>query len=711
MPHKFLLGFKDDPSGSDDYISLYSSLDAANSGGLGSGLGYFMTGYSEGQPYTKDGLSVRDLILTVTIKGSSVDDVRARFARLRSYHEKTARFLKRFRANIPGTIDGSWFPGFAAVLTVQASGSSETRYWNVVDGDLPTPAPYLDTDLGSFVIQNALLTLTVQELARGQRVFLDNLINCGDFERPFKINDPQYGAGWTFTGSQWGIETYSFPASDTVPRVYPRSIAGSRSLTATFAAGTANTTITAASNSTLLPIYSKVLPSITIANYGASSQNQVTAVLQTSYDNSTWTNLQTFANYPDAAHLYTTDPNAAASLVTFTETAFTNPDQNTRYYYRILLTINYVTNASSSTTFYFSGAAVWLNPPNDTAPKEYFCQGGQIGIPNINIYGVQGDVAAPFQCFVHTPPFVNNRPVLRSIVLGGQQGDLLNGQPIAGLDVLTKGNFGTLGNVQQGQGNKVSIPNNYEWQLVQSTPLQNLPLDGIPRIYRMYLVYGLSLDNTFNSLQIYSNDLNLTYQVNLPRTSATVDATLTVSDMRIAEIGEIQFPPQNSNWTYSQPSFLNTDTRLELFASSSTIASNSTTGQVSIEGLIFVPTENTASLNFAPDQGPILDDKTLLFSSEGSSSLVGAAYQAEYNNNFYYDSVSQQNFSANYPINNTSSIQKFGKFSLTPGSNRFEILCLKDLDTAQVPSGIYSFDTTSQIHSFVAYSPRYRSIV
>jgi hypothetical protein len=72
LAHVLKLGFKQNPSGTDDYIDIGGSLNT----GTNSQVGYHLLSYSESPNARVDqyGRLVRDLTITCEVRGSTVAD-------------------------------------------------------------------------------------------------------------------------------------------------------------------------------------------------------------------------------------------------------------------------------------------------------------------------------------------------------------------------------------------------------------------------------------------------------------------------------------------------------------------------------------------------------------------------------------------------------------------------------------------------------------
>lgn len=364
MPHKIILGFKQNPTlGVDDCIDL-------GGGGNVNNTGYFNHGYLESDIQTNDfGLWVRDITINTEIKGSTIADALAKYHAIDRFIQQTIEYLKDFQGNYAGTTDGTWYDGFCASLTFQPSGGTSPVYWDVLGGSITRDETYLGEDLVGATIM-ATVTLTVRFSARGALVTMCNLVAMGSFEPPFDPQDSYYCDDWVFTNTAvWSVDR----------------TAGKFGLNALKWVGVASTTAftnenidiydyNPAGTNTLIPYVSA---SIWLKASGVTGS---TLIELQKYDGSAWSTIGTLANV--AGNLaswsyYKIENVALVSGTTKVRLKFTTP---------------------TAGTVYFDGVAIWRSA---TVPAngEYFTSGLKVMFPSTYLYGAIGDTHAP--CILH----------------------------------------------------------------------------------------------------------------------------------------------------------------------------------------------------------------------------------------------------------------------------------------------------------------------
>jgi hypothetical protein len=214
LAHILKLGFKQNPSGTDDYIDIGGSLNT----GTNSQVGYHLLSYSESPNARVDqyGRLVRDLTITCEVRGSTVADSYFKFTEINRFLQRTRMYLEHFNGNIPAQTDLQWHTGRAATLSFQGQNASKMVYWDVLDGQATLPPNNLlaPANNSNFLISPVTIKITVNHANREAAVILDNPLPMGDFEPPFTIttdtNNPA-GGGWnTNTSHTLDTTTYKF---------------------------------------------------------------------------------------------------------------------------------------------------------------------------------------------------------------------------------------------------------------------------------------------------------------------------------------------------------------------------------------------------------------------------------------------------------------------------------------------------------------------
>ena len=182
MAHTIKLAFKDNPSGSDDFIDFASGM--AN-------VGYFHVGTDLGQPAYNDYYKrlTRTITIQAEVRDTTFDGTIAKVRSIIRYLKSTEYYFGKFQGNIPARTDGAWHQGHAAVLSYKNTNATNLLYFNLFGGDVATGDITNDP-----ITLNLVLPLTITMLAegaaRGDRAYLANLISAGGFEPPF-VSIPQ----------------------------------------------------------------------------------------------------------------------------------------------------------------------------------------------------------------------------------------------------------------------------------------------------------------------------------------------------------------------------------------------------------------------------------------------------------------------------------------------------------------------------------------
>jgi hypothetical protein len=567
------LAFKDSPTTGDDFINLnfLKQPDPSIPGSTGVGYVLRQGGYSEGQPYL-DGNNrlVRDITITLDIEGTSRDDAVAKLRNLKRFISRTRSYFAQFGGNPPARSDAKGHQGQAAVLTIQAPNATNELYWDVIGGPDPQ-LPSLAGALTKASFDNVQVTFTVDAWARGARVVLDNLIDSGDFASPYNIT--------SFNGNLDGNWTYPNTTDWTLPPS-PVQTFGIQSLR-----WSATSSTTATSNeATEFKTGDVIVPAIWIYFTGSTVSGTLTVKLQ-GWNGSAWVDKLTIASVTGAVTAttwarYTNGSYTVESGITKLRLSITSPNTNV-----------------SASACYFNGVAMWRNPTGGTVPTEYLGSGRTVGMPQCNVYNIQGDVPAPIMMRIMDGPAGVDDTIF---VAGGMAQDLGTvtnrlEYPLFGMDMRPAATGtssavifgGSLPTEQTGAGTTSTATTT---NLIVGT------LDRRPRLYRAFLIYALNDAVTVSSVKLSiplnstSNVESKTFTVALPNTY-TGTGTIAAGNFRAYELGDFQFSRNGVSWEENTQSWISSSTFI-------TITHNSSANRhCSIAGIILLPADQYVSVN------------------------------------------------------------------------------------------------------------------
>jgi hypothetical protein len=613
MAHSFKLGFKQNPSGADDYVELATT---------GSNTGYFLKSFGIGaKQFDGYGRPVRDLSIDLEVRGASYSDAIAKKRTLDRYIEQTRLFLKPFEGNIPASTDGTWQNNRAATLTVLLNGGTIPCYWDVLGGEaIAIGNVALSADTANYIIQ-VQLKLTCNYAARGALVTLTNVVAMGAFGPPFSTSTTNgFNCGWTFANTtdwtistdqyKYGFQTLKWSASSST-------------------AANTNATVGAQTNDYFLA---------SIAIRGTISAGTLTVKLQK--NDGAWADVETFVNTTGSAISNT-------AWTTFTASQSYNSGlANTQW--RILIT------SPTSGTLYFDAVALWhsYKAALTAIPTEFMEHGRTAAIPAMNIYNVQGDCEAPIILYLGVAS--GNSSVY---YVGGTIAKPTAETPFYGLDFKVGAGVGPQssifwnvnGTTKTGSGSLN----------VSQTAGFNRNVTLIPKRYRAFLVYASSQNTFTNTVQLKFGQLDpRTFNVVLPSTynDAAPPTAPTASQYSLYDLGDVDYPRAGGITTE----------RLLTAASSIVVSFTSTTlTAFGLAGAIMLPAEKFVSIDLVANTG-IVDP---LISSETLAPQVQLPV-SQYN---LYQTDPLMLDLTNFSPGATATVDNL---YLSPGDNRFEILTL-----------------------------------
>jgi hypothetical protein len=674
------LGFKDSPTTGDDFINLNFLAQPATPNTIGYGYWILGGGYQEGQPYLDaNNRLVRDLTFTLSIEGSSRDDAIARFRNLKRFISRTRSYFAQFGGNPPARSDAKGHQGQAAVLTMQAPSATNELYWDVVGGPDPV-LPSIAGKLTKTSFDNVQVTFTVDAWARGARVVLENLIDTGDFANPYSITgfNNNLRGGWTYPNTtDWTLDT-------------SRSKYGIKALK-----WNASSSTTLTSNEPAeVTLGDVIVPSIWIYFLDPTITGTLTVKLQ-KFSSAAWSDAGvTVASITGAvtAGVWTRYDGAAytvASGVSKVRLAIVSPTGGVHY---------------------FGGAAMWKNPTGNAVPTEYLGAGRTVGMPQCNVYNVQGDVPSPIMMRVMTGVGAE----AKNFIAGGMAQDLgtISNRleyPVFGMDMRPAATAtgstvifgGSLPTEQTGSGS-TSTAN------VTNT-LVGL-LDRRPRIYRAFLIYALNDAVTVSSVKLSAslgfsgNAESKTFNVVLPSTY-TGTGTIAAGNFRAYDLGDFQLSRQGINWEENFQTWVNASAFVTITHTSSA------NRHCSIAGVILLPADQFTSINANTSLNAGGANSGVDIYNEGTAPRVAVQSAT-------LGSGSTQNVPVELASWDSSASFTGGDLYLEPsdyGDNtgptkamRYEVLLFQAYDST---TKLYTFSASDTKAVSVSYTPRYSSAV
>jgi len=505
MANSVKLALKDSPSGTDDFVELAT---------LGSsGYGYLLQpgGMSQSDPYQSDFYKQElvDVTLTITVKGTNVNDMQTKLRKLEYYLNSTRAFFQPFQGNIPATTNGTWFQNYAAVLTVQPDTATYPAFWNVLDGKLSKSVAYLGPSLGAGYARDVTLKLTCQKYAREGRRKLDQGVIMGDFNPPFSLTDAAFNGGWSSTGGTWSGVT----GSDVDPTVFGYS----------YLQIVTGSTATLTSNEMAVATGQVLLPAV----YFWGSASPVPTMQLQAWNGSSYSTVLTI-----------TPGSISGARTNFTNGTYTVAAGITKV--RAVIT-------STNGAVKIQGVAIWRNPPNGIVPTEYVTGGYTTGVPHVNLYNLRGDAPSPMLVTLKNSLTTANTAVLmvgaRNTGIGAQSAgsNVLDAQPPLASRILTPGAadtslpWGVLGTVL----NTSALSTNW------SINSNGIP-SGISHRYLAVMIYAANNIAAINQVRVYFSSQNkFAFVQNVAQTYAT-NATPANTDYRAWILGEILYPKRGS---------------------------------------------------------------------------------------------------------------------------------------------------------------------
>lgn len=649
MPHKLLLGFKQNPTTGDDYIDLGGGLNDTQN------RGYHLKSYLEG-PVTTDefGHIVRDLTIVVDIDDSSVGGALAKYHAIERYIQQTRIFLKPFKGNWAATTDGTWYSGFCASLTFQPLGATKAVYWDVLGGSLVRDETYLGTDLVGGVLENVTVTLTVRSQARGDLVTLCNLVAMGSAEPPFNPQDTYFNAGWTFaTPSVWSVETgpgkFGLNALKWV---------GSSSTTAYT---NENIDINQYNPSLSHPLFPYVSGSIWLKSSGVTG---TTAVTIEGYNGTSWSTLATIASAAGNTgswSYYKVENVALSAGLTKVRGKITTP---------------------TSGTVYFDGFAIWRSA---TVPSngEYFTGGGVAGFPSTYLYGAVGDAETPCILHVGNPTNGSSGPTrdYTNLLIGAREYNwqTKGRDSIPGLAAqFANGSANTA--LLWGKNGQASSGSS-SFAVFSLNPAASLvnPIIKIPRKYRLLLAYNSNV--TCTAVRVSMGDIS-SFSIDSKLYTRTIPSTGGTD--KLFDLGDMVYPPPDTAAQDQLYTYLTTTTPTVYFYFPSGAYN------IKFNGFLLVPTEFFAYVYGAglnamftsmadPDNGTVkaMNDSRATYNPANASEIY------------------------------TSGFDNSDTLMVVPGAMQFEIVVLGLRDATY--NDLYAYDATYPYTPTLVYQPRYLS--
>lgn len=667
MAHTLKLGFKQNPSGTDDYIDIGGSLNTV----VGSiRPGYYLKSYTESTSTRTDqyGRQVRDITLVCDIQGSSVDDAHFKFKEINRFLQRTRMYLEHFNGNIPAQTNLEWHTGRAATLSFQAQAAGKVVYWDILDGvaSLPASAFLAPENNSNFAINSVTVKLTCNYVNREAVVILDNPLPMGDFEPPFKITttttDPTSG-GWNTNASHtFDTATYKF---------------GTRSLkwSGTGSGSWTTPTIRFADACTIvISIWVKGTVTGGSGNYTISySKNGGAAV-----------NIQVFA--------------VGASVSTFTQYS-SSPISIVA---ADTLSMSGTATAGGGTVFglNFDGAAFNRNPTGSVAPTEYFATGRDPVVPTGNVYGVRGDVEAPFVMSLNHTNVNGGSGLSRYLLLGINPIKWGTDYPLLGLDLQTAN--GTASNFlfYGAQGNSVSgSPLTGVSTFALTGASLGRTVGGRPRKYRAFLVYAAyrpsGIGATLATITLGKDVKN--YVVDLIGTPAmTAGNTPASGNYGLYDLGDLLFPrPGNMGIERSFVLSISDNIKVDFTGSGLT--------RFFLGGVLLIPAEQFIYIDLGTSTGT--DQNYPIISNESTAVKVQLGQQ-----NVTYPSVA--GYQATGMLSELNSFNSSAYFTadgieLEPGDTHFEMFTAASFQSAASNQSGYFYDWDKTIlQPTILYAPR-----
>jgi hypothetical protein len=670
MPHKLLLGFKQNPSGTDDYIDLGGSLNV-------NAKGYHLKSYLEG-PVTTDeyGHMVRDLTIVLNIDDATIAGAMAKYHAIDRYIQQTRIYLQPFKGNWAATTDGTWYSGFCATLTFQPIGASKPVYWDVIGGSLTRDETYLGENLVGGVLENVTVTLTVRYSARGDLVTMNNLVAMGSFEPPFNPKDSFFDAGWTFASTTpWSVD-------------FGTGKYGPNSLKWT---GVSSTTVTTndnpdifnfSYNSSHVMVSSLLTVSAAFWMKSSGVTGTTTVTIEGLNGSLVWVTLGTVAS-------------VAGSVANWTYYKLENITPTSCSKVRLKIT------TPTSGTVYFDGVAIWKSA---TVPAngEYFSHGCQNVLPSAYLYGAVGDLEAP--CLMHVgfplSGFIaaNNTWNYNAVVVGAREynwtGSYRDSIPALAGDFADAGSdaglfWGQTGHTVTGTGITSATFN-----LVTGTNL-SVPTLKVPRKYQVWMGYNSTIAMTSMNLWMEGDDPNGFAPKNYQTFTKTIPST---SVDQLFYLGDMIYPsPDTSfeNQTFIGIDSVDTASRMKVQFSFPSASPN-----IRLSGILLIPYE--MSCFYANTQGATTQGGyTTIFSSMADPEN-GSVKALRGNVAVYDPSLAGEIFATS--SDNSDVLQ------VIPGAMQFEVLALKSQDSSNKDLFIYHGSALpAPVSVTLVYQPRYLS--
>jgi hypothetical protein len=684
LRHQLVLGYIDNPSPTTE--------DAVDLGDTSSG--YTLTGFTIGpvEPKAWYKQDVRSITITLTIQGSTpatgtvADDLINKYRRLVRYVEATKDYMESFGGNIPARFDGMWQAGHAAILTMQLQNTSNQLYWECFDGSVVLPDNLTDLPWNQNLLEGVVLTLRVRAGGRGPRVYLDNLVACGDAAPPFNPSDVVFDAGWTFSGS-WSINSLA-------GMLTPFALLGS-------AGGLSATTNEPASASNNYAAFDWVLPRISLYMFHKPSSGNLTVTLE-AWNGTAWSTVQTLCSINSGSS------QAANTWYDFVGTAFQlNPIAS---YQKLRLNLN---TGTTGTQVSFTKMAIWHWPNNwqgaVTDPAEFLSGGKIVGIPAVNVYNVQGDMQAPCQLIVADQSGGGSGGVVAAglgyidhgwvpfFAAAGNQ-NILADQPLYAMDFQTANGsadatvwWGKLGVNSSGAATSSTYTSVFS---------NSHNFDRRVRKYVAWLAYAANDLTLITSVQLkiatsFGNEVK-TYNRSLPQTY-TGNTTPVAANYRLYRLGDLVF---------SRPGIPVEDLSTNLLNTATIVVnhSNSANRNMAVQGVILLPADQFGIIDLLGAQS-IGTNCFLAFDSEATAPRALAGTLTNY--------LWTTELSSFQP----TATLKGGNFRLRPQriggaqnagtANRFEVLLLKNFDLVTQDHDSFLYDASKSCNVIVQYSPRY----
>lgn len=539
------------------------------------------------------GEETRTITISLEVQGSTYDNTIALVRKLIRMITATKEFYKSLAGNLPARSDGLNFPGRALTLTWKNQAATNPMYFTVFDGRWETDpnSPINEQSLSRIISGN--LILTCEANARGPRRWLENLVNAGDFAKPFfKSSTYNLQASWVFTNT-WNV-TQGGPF-----RSYLNSPSG----------GSA----TATSNEpTVFPDFGNTL--ITSQIWYKCTSATFTVTLER-YNGSVWSTEATIVS------------GTSATVGTWTQATIVS-SYNSSSYQKLRIVVTKTSGDLSIT-------GVGILPHASTSqPAEYVTAGGTNAFPTFNLYNIQSDAPADFQLYM-----LSGSASTKIIVAGAMP--IVNNPsqsyyqsqffPVGCLDFSVTSSTTAATTLPWGVLGQALTPSASSTTLAINTshiPTGATSIDKFNRKYRAFLVYAANDSAAISKVTVNLADETRIFTGSLPQTYTGVSTPIE-SQYRWYDLGDFFFAKPGDGFAENNTavgSYL-------LNATGITVThANSANLRGAVSGIVLVPAEQM----FIADAGSVAfsnsSARRVVFTSYPRSPRVGVGSFAYLNN-------------------------------------------------------------------------------